>query len=452
MTKNNLLLNILKKNYLGILIPVFLIPLYPQIIHGDYEFYGLLYNNHEFIYDNLFFMNDMTTGFVCEWLFGIMIVIFSKFISYEIFNFSLDILMFSTIIILMKKYIKNELFIFLILISSSYIFTTALSSIRSELFFTFFILSFLHKDKSNYFYISYYFAFLTHSSLSFAFYIFFFILFFKEMEVMKKITILRIILLILPIIISAPLIFSKAIGYTDQNMKEPEIVYSNQDVRTQLLLKIENLKFQIQYEKNDMKTALKEGDKLKYDHAFKKLTLLELELEKSVNKIKLLDEKTAKDGEDLNSKLTDFKENFSEIKNNINENFKIQFQIIKLDFSKDNFLSKKSLLIPDITINFRIDFFYLLVIIVFHVFMFIFQKRDITLYLNLSFAIIFFGLIGTTKAGLILFVFTVLFLIKNFSLLKNKLINQMFIFIFLFPFLLKNISMVHKIIFYGNIF
>ena len=447
MIQNNFSLNLLKKYYLGILIPILLTPLYPHIIHGDYEFYGLVYNNHEFIFDNIFFMNDMTTGFVCEYLFGILIVISSKFISYQTLNFFLDVFMFLSIIALMKKYIKNEIAIFFILVSSSYFFTTALSSIRSELFIAFFVLSYLNKNRSNNFYICYLLAFLTHGSLSFVFYFFFFILFFNELQILKKITILKILLLIFPVIISGPLIFSKAIGYADQNMKDAEIIYSNETILKQLLERKKVLEKAIEFEKSEIKISLKNKNIPKYEHSLKKLTLLELEYEQVLNNIKKIKNKDISALSKINNKLS-----LSSIKEKINEFVKIKFKIFSLEFANENLLTKKSLLLPKININYKIEFFYLLVIIIFHCFMFIFKKRDLSLYIHLIFTISIFGLIGTTKAGLILFVLTFLIIVKNYHLLKNNLIHKMIIYIFLFPFLLKNISTINKVIFHGNIF
>ena len=156
MIKDNYFLFFLKNYYFSIITSFILFFLYPKIHHGDHEFYKLIYNNHQFIFDNPFFMNDEITGFVCEYFFGIILILSSKLISFNIFNFLLDLILFTSLVTLLRKFIKNNLIIFLFLICSSYFFSTALSSVRAELFMIFFILSIININKTVHFYIFFY--------------------------------------------------------------------------------------------------------------------------------------------------------------------------------------------------------------------------------------------------------------------------------------------------------
>ena len=77
-------------------------------------------------------------------------------------------------------------------------------------------------------------SFLTHGSLSFVFYFFSSFYFLMNCKFLKDNNLKNIVTNI-SVIISGPLIFSKAIGYADQNMKDAEIIYSNETILKQLL-------------------------------------------------------------------------------------------------------------------------------------------------------------------------------------------------------------------------
>lgn len=444
---NNFSKDLLRKIFLSFIFPVTFLFLYPNINHGDYEFYNLIYYNHIFIFDNIFFANDQLTGFVCEFLFAIIFIIFSKIMSFNSFNFILDFILFFTLISLIRKYTNNYVTIFIFLLCGFYFFSIALSSVRSEIFTIFFVLSLINLNKTISFYTFFCLAFFSHSSLALLNYFFVFLLFYNEIQILKNLSFVKIILILFPLLISAPLNISKVVGYNDQNIKidEPKEVEGNLEEKLlylQGLLKIEQEKL-IKYQKNSDK----------YEMAKQRVSLLNLEIDQLKNKVRIRDDNESKQlsyKNNLNQSIN--LSSLSKLKNKINSVVEINFKIINIELPKANILAFKDLLLPELSLTYKIQLYYIFLILYFHIFFYFFYKRDITVYLSLFFSMLIFGIIGISKATIVLFIMAFFIMIKNQKILtKNK--NGFFIIlIFLFPFLLKNIVMIYKIINYGRIF
>ena len=437
--------NYFKKFYIGFIFSISLIYLYPMISHGDHEFYELVYDNNKLIFDNPFFLNDMLTGWIAEPFFGFLLILAPKLFSYDFLNFILDIILFTSLAILLKKYLKRDVLVFLVILCCNYFFVLALSSIRSELVLIFFTLSVLKKDDYLLFFIFYFLSFLTHVGLAIFFYSSFFIIFFRDTKITKKLTILKIILILSPIFYSSPLAFAKIVGYNDQNQKELKS-HKIQIISKEILIK-KKKELELLLSKERAKLSKYKLNSAPYKLVQKRINLYLLEYNQILNKIEVFHEKSdrVKNSEILKS------ENFlQKIKNELN--YSLKFKLIDLDILSNNFLIKKDLLIPNFSIVFNMTIYTFIILCSFNLFLLLLGNNIKNVFIHFIIFVPIYGIIGFSKGSLVLFLVSIFFLLNNFENLKKFNLKILLIFIFLTPFLLKNVFMINNLIIYGRLF
>ena len=437
--------NYFKKFYIGFIFSISLIYLYPMISHGDHEFYELVYDNNKLIFDNPFFLNDMLTGWIAEPFFGFLLILAPKLFSYDFLNFILDIILFTSLAILLKKYLKRDVLVFLVILCCNYFFVLALSSIRSELVLIFFTLSVLKKDDYLLFFIFYFLSFLTHVGLAILFYSSFFIIFFRDTKITKKLTILKIILILSPIFYSSPLAFAKIVGYNDQNQKELKS-HKIQIISKEILIK-KKKELELLLSKERAKLSKYKLNSAPYKLVQKRINLYLLEYNQILNKIEVFHEKSdrVKNSEILKS------ENFlQKIKNELN--YSLKFKLIDLDILSNNFLIKKDLLIPNFSIVFNMTIYTFIILCSFNLFLLLLGNNIKNVFIHFIIFVPIYGIIGFSKGSLVLFLVSLFSLLNNFENLKKFNLKILLIFIFLTPFLLKNVFMINNLIIYGRLF
>ena len=180
-------------------------------LHGDYNFFKEVYSNFEFI-----FIPNQLTFLIKD--FGasidpLLVLIFSisKYIfSYELFILIISVLLFYFFIDFI--YVKKNYFLFfLLIISSYYLFTISAASPKNILVLIFFILSLKNFDNKK-FYVFYYCSFFVHSAASIIFFMIIIIFlkkdFYKILFDTKK-----LIIFLIPILVSFHSIYDKIYGY-----------------------------------------------------------------------------------------------------------------------------------------------------------------------------------------------------------------------------------------------
>ena len=440
-----IIINFFKKFYIGFIFSISLIYLYPMISHGDHEFYELVYDNNKLIFDNPFFLNDMLTGWIAEPFFGFLLILAPKIFSYDFLNFILDIILFSSLAILLKKYLKKDVLVFLVTLCCNYFFVLALSSIRSELVLIFFTLSVLKKDDYLLFFIFYFLSFLTHVGLAILFYSSFFIIFFRDTKITKKLTILKIIFILSPIFYSSPLAFAKIVGYNDQNQKELKS-HKIEIISKEVLIK-KKKELELLLSKERAKLSNYKVNSAPYKLLQKRINLYLLEYNQILNKIQVFHEKNdrVKNSEILKS------ENFlQKIKNELN--YSLKFKLIDLNILSNNFLIKKDLLIPNFSIVFNMTIYTFIILCSFNLFLLLLGNKIKNVFIHFIIFVPIYGIIGFSKGSLVLFLVSLFSLLNNFENLKKFNLKILFIFIFLTPFLLKNVFMINNLIIYGRLF
>ena len=440
-----IIINYFKKFYIGFIFSISLIYLYPMISHGDHEFYELVYDNNKLIFDNPFFLNDMLTGWIAEPFFGFLLILAPKLFSYDFLNFILDIILFTSLAILLKKYLKRDVLVFLVILCCNYFFVLALSSIRSELVLIFFTLSVLKKDDYLLFFIFFFLSFLTHVGLAILFYSSFFIIFFRDTKITKKLIILKIILILSPIFYSSPLAFAKIVGYNDQNQKELKS-HKIQIISKEILIK-KKKELELLLSKERAKLSKYKLNSAPYKLVQKRINLYLLEYNQILNKIEVFHEKSdrVKNSEILKS------ENFlQKIKNELN--YSLKFKLIDLDILSNNFLIKKDLLIPNFSIVFNMTIYTFIILCSFNLFLLLLGNNIKNVFIHFIIFVPIYGIIGFSKGSLVLFLVSLFSLLNNFENLKKLNLKILLIFIFLTPFLLKNVFMINNLIIYGRLF
>lgn len=220
-----------KSNIVKLILAIFLaIPIsyinFNQLnLHGDYNFFKGVYDNFEFI----FIPNQLTFiikhfGTTIDPLLVLIFSISKYFFSYELFILIISVLLFYFFIDFI--YVKKNYFLFfLLIISSYYIIAISAASPKNILVLIFFILSLKNFDNKK-FYVFYYCSFLVHSAASLIFFMIIIIFlkkdFYKILFDTKK-----LIIFLIPILVSLPSIYDKIYGYnmltknTEQNTLIP---------------------------------------------------------------------------------------------------------------------------------------------------------------------------------------------------------------------------------------
>ena len=206
-----------KNNFAKLILAIFLaIPIsyinFNQLnFHGDYNFFKDVYDNFEVIFvpsQFTFVIKDV--GSLIDPLLASIFFISKYIFSYELFIFIISVLLFYIFIdfIYIKK---NRFLFFLLIVSSYYICAISAASPKNILVFIFFILSLKNFDNKK-FYIFYYCSFLIHSAASIIFFTII-IIFLKKDFYKILFDVKKLIIFLIPILLSFPSIYDKIYGY-----------------------------------------------------------------------------------------------------------------------------------------------------------------------------------------------------------------------------------------------
>ncbi len=210
-----------KSNFIKLIFAIFLaIPIsyinFNQLnFHGDYNFFKEVYNNFGIIFvPDQFTFIIKNVGVLIDPLLALIFFICQYIFSYELFMFIISVLLFYIFIDFIYVN-KNHFLFFLLIISSYYVCTISAASPKNILIFIFFILSLKNFDNKK-FYVFYICSFLIHSAASLIFFLTI-IIFLKKNFYKILFDAKKLIILIIPILLSLPSIYDKIYGYNYNN-------------------------------------------------------------------------------------------------------------------------------------------------------------------------------------------------------------------------------------------
>ena len=179
--------------------------------HGDYNFFKDAYSDFEIIFipkQITFIIKNI--GAQLDPLLALILYISKYILPYELFIFIISVLLFYVYIYFIYKK-KNNLLFFLLIFSFYYICAISAASPKNILVLIFFMLSLKNFDNKK-FYLYYYCSFFIHSAASIIFFLIF-IIFLKKDFYKIFFDLKKLIILLIPILISFFSIYDKIYGY-----------------------------------------------------------------------------------------------------------------------------------------------------------------------------------------------------------------------------------------------
>ena len=372
--------------------------------HGDYVFFKNLYQNFSTLDFKIIFphyfgdSNDYISYSGSEDFFKLIFFIFSKFVNYSIFLFCVHFLLFHSLLKLLDNGKIENYIIFLLVFTNFYIYSIALASIKNSISISFLIYSFYFYNisKKKLFLVFYIFA-ICVSAYTLIIYILLSILHFKELKnFLKNLTLLKLIILIIPILLNYGLILGKFGGYNDMEFWKTYKIQNNIEIEEK-----------------------KENINKKIFSNFKQLNLF-LEILKEKRNIKIFSIKS-----DFVPKRFGAWYDLDENNNPINKNFYFTF----------SFLDLLKLLLFNILIYSSFNRL---------------NKKFFVLYILASSVV--FSLINFTRLSLILSIIYLINLAYFENIIKKYDIRFFFIFIFCGYGILKCLLLILNLILYNEIY